>query len=138
MIKKSYQPGTLPLLGQFTGSTNLNYDNTIEAFGTVPEPINPWFLFRLALIVTGNIGNVTWQREHYTGKYVAYRKPYRSGKYSPENQYWQQAFREACQAWKALSNEEQQVYRDKAKGKQYYGCNLFISQFLKAYTPYNP
>ena len=62
---------------------------------------------------------------------------YRSSYFIPKNprtenqQAWRQVFQEGAQQWQLLSDEQKKIWNEKAIGKNLYGYNLFLSDYLK-------
>lgn len=73
-----------------------------------------------------------YRRDNVTGKLKYYRELY----YIPKNpqSLGQQTHREkyaaGIVAWKALTNEEKEIYNQKAIGKRMSGYNLFLKVYL--------
>jgi len=70
-----------------------------------------------------------------TAKGIAY---YRSTYFVPRNprteaqQSWRQVFQEGAQQWQLLSDEQKKVWNEKAIGKNLYGYNLFMEEYLQS------
>lgn len=123
--------GTLPAPGTFTGATN-NMREIGVASTISPEPLDKsWWRKMLWNSCTGLIGQeVCWQFEHWTKKYHCYTyvKPHPIE--TPKLLAARDKFRQAMNAWKALSNLEREEWEEFYKLRNYTGRNKFISKFI--------
>lgn len=73
-----------------------------------------------------------YQRRYNQGRKIYVRERFYFPKYpnTVAQLATRQAMRDAMLAWKNLTDEEKSVYNIRAKGKSYYGFNLYVKEFI--------
>lgn len=73
-----------------------------------------------------------YRTDNVTGKTRNYREPYYITKNprKPAQQAWRGIFADAVLAWQGLTEEQQNQYNQRAKGKRFSGYNLFLKEYL--------
>lgn len=80
------------------------------------------------LMGMGGIYRMTKVKDRRVCQRLPYYEP--TNPQTAEQQAWRANFANAVAAWQNLTEEQKDVYNEKAKGKNYSGYNLFLSQFL--------
>ena len=100
-----------------------------------------WF-YPFALEIRGPINRgawkrggktVVWQYNNRSKKFNAYLRDYSTHILTPTFRDYTNKLKLAMQDWKALPEEEKTYWRNKAKNKQLYGCNLYFKEWLKTH-----
>lgn len=73
-----------------------------------------------------------YRSDNVTGETKYYREPYYITKnpQSPDQQVQRQKYADSIIAWKALTQDQKNVYNERAKFKNYSGYNLFQKEYL--------
>ncbi len=100
-----------------------------------------WF-YPFALEIRGPINRgawkrggktVVWQYNNRSKKFNAYLRDYSTHILTPTFRDYTNKLKLAMQDWKALPEEDKTYWRNKAKNKQLYGCNLYFKEWLKTH-----
>jgi len=115
----------------------LSQDHTITDGYTKPL----WF-YPFAMEIRGPINRgawkrggktVIWQYNNKSKKFNAYVRDYSTHNLTPTFRDYTNKLKLAMQDWKALPEEDKTYWRNKAKNKQLYGCNLYFKEWLKTH-----
>jgi len=86
----------------------------------------------------GRYGNIfllsgVYQRFKIADELKIFRYPFNLPKNprTEDQQNWRQVFQEGAEQWQLLSDEQKKIWNEKAIGKNLYGYNLFLSDYLK-------
>lgn len=82
---------------------------------------------------TGNIWGI-YQRRHAKGKKIYARLKFYipSNPQTPTQQIGRNKFKNGMTAWGNFTNEQKNVYNERAKKKHLHGVNLFLREYLKS------